>query len=106
MTGHRALAAILHDTYGCRVTCRGGRLADDRHPSHTEAYLDTAARILAALDAAGWTLVNEETLAEALHHHWHTDAVWESSISREEDMANHRRNAAGILAVLRGFRHE
>lgn len=62
-----------------------------------------AAAILAAL--GGWTLVNEEMLAEALHHYWHTDDAWKS-ISREEDMANHRRNAAGILAVLRGFRYE
>jgi hypothetical protein len=44
--GAAALAALLHDTYGCRITCRGGRLADDRHPSHTEAYLDTAERLL------------------------------------------------------------
>jgi len=44
--GAAALASILHDTYGCRITCRGGRLANDRHPSHAEAYLDTAAAIL------------------------------------------------------------
>lgn len=55
--GASALASILHDTYGCRITCRGGRLADDRHPSHAEAYLDTATRVLASLDAEGWTLV-------------------------------------------------
>jgi len=55
--GALSLASILHDTYGCRITCRGGRLADDRHPSHAEAYLDTAAAVLASLDAVGWTLV-------------------------------------------------
>ena len=57
MTGALALASILHDTYGCRITCRGGRLANDRHPSHAEAYLDTASAVLASLGAAGWRLV-------------------------------------------------
>jgi hypothetical protein len=42
------VAAFLHDQYGCRVTCRGGRLADDRHPSHNEAYRDQAERLVAA----------------------------------------------------------
>ena len=71
------LANVLHDMYGCRVTCRGGRLADDRHPSHTEAYLYTAERVLAGIDSAmaaehpdckdycdcyrrGWTVANDE----------------------------------------------
>jgi hypothetical protein len=68
--GAAALASILHDIYGCRITCRGGRLADDRHPSHAEAYLDTARAILDALDSAGWRLTardktspNERTIA-------------------------------------------
>ena len=43
------VAAFLHDEYGCRITCRGGRLADDRHPSHNEAYRDQAERLVAAL---------------------------------------------------------
>ena len=57
--GALALASILHDTYGCRITCRSGRLANDRHPSHAEAYLDTATAVLASLDAAGWALVRD-----------------------------------------------
>jgi len=72
------LATVLHDIYGCRVTCRGGRLADDRHPSHTEAYLDTADRVIAsvpslALIAAGVTLaapaegLDVERLARAIN---------------------------------------
>ena len=44
------IAAFLHDEYGCRITCRGGRLADDRHPSHNEAYLAQAERLRAALE--------------------------------------------------------
>lgn len=43
------VAAFLHDEYGCRMSCRGGRLADDRHPSHSEAYRDQAERLVAAL---------------------------------------------------------
>ena len=68
--GAAALASILHDIYGCRITCRGGRLADDRHPSHAEAYLDTARAVLDALDGVGWRLTardkaspNEATIA-------------------------------------------
>ena len=60
--GALTLASILHDTYGCRITCRGGRLADDRHPSHAEAYLDTATRVLASLDAEGWDLIRKDFL--------------------------------------------
>jgi hypothetical protein len=48
--GVERIAAFLHDEYGCRITCRGGRLADDRHPSHNEAYLDQAGRLRAALE--------------------------------------------------------
>ena len=47
MTLTDALALKLHDTYGCRYTCRGGRLAEDRHPSHMEAYRKPALDILA-----------------------------------------------------------
>jgi len=43
------IAAFLHDEYGCRITCRGGRLADDRHPSHNEAYRGQAECLRAAL---------------------------------------------------------
>lgn len=43
------VAALLHDEYGCRITCRGGRLADDRHPSHNEAYRDQAERLVAVI---------------------------------------------------------
>ena len=49
MTDTTALAAILHGIYGCRITCRGGRLADDGDPAHAEAYLDTAAFIIEKL---------------------------------------------------------
>jgi hypothetical protein len=57
-TDRTALAAALHDMLGCRITCRGGRLANDRHASHSEAYLDSAERLLAALD--GWTLLSND----------------------------------------------
>jgi hypothetical protein len=61
-----ALALKLHDTYGCRITCRGGRLADDRHPSHMEAYRVPATGIL--LDPAireALTAALEEAISAA-----------------------------------------
>ena len=63
--GVERIAAFLHDEYGCRITCRGGRLADDRHPSHNEAYLDQAERLRAALEEPTPSL-DVERLARAL----------------------------------------
>lgn len=41
-------------------------------------------------------------LSEALHNYWHTDA-WQSASTKEIDMGNHYRNAAGIFAALNGW---
>jgi hypothetical protein len=49
-----ALAEKLHDMLGCRVSCRGGRLANDKHPSHVEAYIPEAKRLLDSLP--DWSL--------------------------------------------------
>ena len=102
--GAAALASILHDIYGCRITCRGGRLADDRHPSHAEAYLDTARAVLDALDGVGWRLTardkaspNEATIA-TLRADLHTQ---NDLIDSMQDALNDRiRESATLRAAL------
>lgn len=72
MTLIEALAIKLHDTYGCRITCRGGRLANDRHPSHMEAYRAPATGILLdpAIREALTTALAEATEASRSHLNW------------------------------------
>lgn len=70
-----ALSEQLHRQFGCRITCRGGRLADDGHPSHGEAWSDTAAAIIAALDAAGWTLITHPSPGESSGYDRELDLV-------------------------------
>jgi hypothetical protein len=60
-----ALAEQLHKQFGCSITCRGGRLANDGHPSHAEAWSDTADAILAALPP-DWCGHDTDGLREAL----------------------------------------
>ena len=50
-----------------------------------------------ALEAAV-SAIDPERLMWALHRYWHTDEAWRS-VDRDADLANHRRNALGIIAA-------